>query len=463
MTLQKIIDQIDGEVDKAAKDQETVTHRRARFIPCNSLSKGEERLTSITLAVLSAVPEFAEVLMKSIGQTIGKRSTIDCFIELNLHKDYKTNKSSERPDGLIIHTNGKRHWVCLVEAKTGGDELNKEQMEKYLQLANKISSSKGPTVDALLTITNDFVAVPEHHPMSDVQFPKGTPKLKLIHWSWTYIQTQAEILLSQDDFEDPTKRVIIEELIEYMKSPKSGVQQFTQMNADWKPFVDKLRSSEKFKLTVKTDAELLENSVGAWHQECRDIALLLSREVRQEVRLKLSRKHLKDPKSRIADDIKHLLDTGVLSCEIEVPNAAAPITISVNLNGMMLEMSMLLDAPQEKHRDVRKKTRFKWLMKQLGNEKLEPLRIQSIGSRNKPNSAYLPYTSLLKDFDDWIDNEVPSDPVKFKVIWAVDMSRTISSRKAFIQCIEDTLQPFYKNVVEKIKAYQPSVPEMKDD
>ena len=459
MSLKTIIDQIQGLDVKS--DNDTITHRPARFIPCGSLNKGEERLTSIVLAIMAAVPEFAAILLKSLGQSVSKRSKLNCFVELTLHKDYKDKTAAERPDGLIVHTNAKNHWVCLVEAKTVSAELERVQISRYISLAEKISSSKGPKVDAILTISNNFVAVPQHHPMADL-IPRRS-SLKLLHWSWTYVQTQAEILLAQDDFEDSTKRTLISELVFYMRSPNSGVQQFVQMNPEWKEFISKMRSSEKLSARNKSDLTLLANSVGAWHQECRDIALLLSRKVRQDVFLKLSRKHLQDPQARIDDDIQNLLGNSPnLSCEIEVPNAAAPVSISVNMNGI-LEMSMIVDAPSEKHKEIRVKTRFNWLIKQLGNEKLGPLKVQTIGSRNSQNSKHIPYSNLLSDLDECIKHDVPSDPVKFKIIWQIDMASNLLSRKGFITCIEDALQPFYENVVEKIKKYQPSVPEMKTD
>lgn len=51
----------------------------------------------------------------------------------------------------------------------------------------------------------------------------------------------------------------------------------------------------------------VEAAVAAWHQECRDLSLLLSRALNRPVRQRLSRAHVDDPVARLKDDSERLV------------------------------------------------------------------------------------------------------------------------------------------------------------
>src|SRR3546814_12528297 len=82
----------------------------------------------------------------------------------------------DRPDGLLVLEGGSgRVWRCLVEAKIGRNELEVEQVERYLAIAGAVR------LDAVLTISNQFVALPSPSPLS---LPKSATKgVELSHWS----------------------------------------------------------------------------------------------------------------------------------------------------------------------------------------------------------------------------------------------------------------------------------------
>ena len=72
---------------------------QARLIPVGSEGKKEGRATSVLLANLSAVHEFAQVLLGAIGIRVGSRANIDFYTEIVLRD--KAGKEKLRPDGLI--------------------------------------------------------------------------------------------------------------------------------------------------------------------------------------------------------------------------------------------------------------------------------------------------------------------------------------------------------------------------
>lgn len=132
------------------------TGEQARLIPVGSEGKKEGRATSVLLANLSAVYEFAQVMFGGIGVRIGSRANIEVFTEI-VFKD-KSDDKKLRPDGLIIINTGRSQWKALVEAKIGNAQLDEQQIKDYLALAKKYK------IDAVITLSNQYSALPTHQP-----------------------------------------------------------------------------------------------------------------------------------------------------------------------------------------------------------------------------------------------------------------------------------------------------------
>ena len=105
--------------------------QQARLIPTSGINGAQEqerRATSALLAVMSAVKEYGRTLTKAMGAHAGE---IDTFIEVEFDLDGK----KVIPDGLMRVSRGSRVWTCLVEVKTGRNDLQPEQLENYLEVA----------------------------------------------------------------------------------------------------------------------------------------------------------------------------------------------------------------------------------------------------------------------------------------------------------------------------------------
>lgn len=154
--------------------------QRARLIPTSGMSGQDEqeaRATSSLLAVLTAVKEFGNGLVRELGGVTG---TIETFIEIPF---VLADGRSVRPDGLIRATRAAKTWVCLVEVKTGNSPLSREQVESYLDLARE------QKFDALVTISNDLAPAPGVHP---VEFDRRKAKsVELHHRSWAELLSLA--------------------------------------------------------------------------------------------------------------------------------------------------------------------------------------------------------------------------------------------------------------------------------
>ncbi len=160
----------------------------ARLIPVTPDSARELKSVSVILAGLRSVLELRQSLLKSLGVRVGTNATLEAWIEpVFQNEDKKAVKNKDRPDGLLILRTGRREWRALIEAKVGNDTIGEEQVSRYLQQA------KNHKLDAVITITNQFAALPTHHP---VKLPKNATKsAALFHWSCAFIRTQSQLLL----------------------------------------------------------------------------------------------------------------------------------------------------------------------------------------------------------------------------------------------------------------------------
>lgn len=144
----------------------------ARLIPIVADSNKEQRAASVLLSILPKVPQLAERMLDGTGQRIGQRTRISALTEVV----FKSNSDDRsRPDGLLILETGRRTWSALIEAKIGKAKLEEEQIRWYLELA------RDQGVDAVISISNKFVARADHHPLN----PRG-PLLRNVafyHWS----------------------------------------------------------------------------------------------------------------------------------------------------------------------------------------------------------------------------------------------------------------------------------------
>ena len=104
---------------------------KARLIPSVADTSKENRITSILLATMMSVEEFGKTMLNAIGVRAGKTSKIQCFTEIVFKGD---GQSKIRPDGLIIVKTGNKEWRAIVESKIGKNELDKAQIEAYLDL-----------------------------------------------------------------------------------------------------------------------------------------------------------------------------------------------------------------------------------------------------------------------------------------------------------------------------------------
>lgn len=418
---------------------------QARLFPVLATTSKEGRTTSIVLACLAKIDEFGAALLASVEQKVGVRTKIETYTEVVCKNRLPSIK--DRPDGLIVVRNGKREWRALVEAKVGSNELSSEQIEKYRQLA------KDNAIDCVISISNQFATTASAHPLPEVQ--KSRSKIPVFHWSWMYILTEADLLLSRDSVADADQKLLLNELRRFLTHESAGIKGFDRMPKEWGE-LNKLVSTGGVISAKSTDAAAV---IAAWHQETRDLALILSRMTETAVTERLNRKHKSDGSARVKDEQALLRERHQLVAELEVPDAAAPIFIVADINRRSVDVGMTVRAPEDK---VTTKARVNWILRQIKTDRLDDLYLRLMWPGKAEPTQYL-ISDLRATPEIAEEAREHLAPHSFHVFQSKNLGGRFTQQVNFITDLESIVPTFYGEVGSNISAWQRRAPKIKED
>ena len=417
----------------------------ARLIPVIADSRREQRVASVFLSALSAIPDFAQILMGTLGVRLGKRAVIDTFTEVVLKGE---QDAKDRPDGFILVTSGKKEWKALVEAKIGSASLDPEQVQRYLQIARSHS------IDAVITMSNQFVARPMHSPIT---VPKTlTRRVGLFHWSWKMALTEALLLQTRKIIEDPDQVFLLREFIRFVSHDSIGIAGFDSMPPDWRHAVTLVKSGG----TLRRSAPEAEQLISAWHQETRDLALRMSQHLATNVDIKLPRSHASDSEQRVKDDVAKLSSECRLEVEFTIPNTAASLMVVADLRTQTIRVGMQVDAPLDKQRG---EARVNWLLRQLKSADEGNVFVRIVWpSRAQDTVCRL---DKLRSDVKAVTSDAGLPPRSFEVFLLYDDARRFAGRRTFIEQIERAVPAFYDQVGQNLQRWvaKPPKPVKKDE
>jgi len=417
---------------------------RARLFPILAETSKEGRTLAIFLATLASVREFRDNLLTALGQRIGASAKLRTYTEVEF-KCAKGEQNLGRPDGLLVLDSWGRRWTALVEAKVGKSDISQEQLERYLELA------KRNKIDAVVTISNQFSVVPQHHPL---RINTSKFKVDLFHFSWMHILTEADLLTVNRDVDDDDQAYVLSEFLRFISHESAGVQGFTQMPAPWPDVVAKVQAGGILQHTSDVGAV-----AEAWTQESRDLCLVLSRQLKRIVSQQLSKAALASPEGRFQESVNSLCTDQSLSTVFLVPNAASPIEVRADLRRRSALVSMKLKAPTDR---VSNAARLNWLLRQI------PASTQG----NIHVRCQWPYSSNptqfrlqeLRDDSSRIEEGAGKHKVAaFEVLLAADMGKRFEQRKTFIDELERAVPTFYETVGQHLRAWQAPAPKIAEE
>jgi hypothetical protein len=384
---------------------------------------------------MAAVPDFGRDILSRLGAPAGKLST---YAEVRFDSaDGKTL----RPDGALVVERGQTRWSCLVEVKTGGNPLIREQVEGYLALA------RASGMNGLLTISNDIVADAAELPISvDKRSVKG---LTVRHLSWWRILTSAIDQKEHHGIADPEQAWILGELIHYLQDDRSGASGFAGMGDHWV----KVREGARDKTLRPNDAAVLDVAE-RWEQFIEYLALELRQTLGRSVTPVWARKT--DRATRVTAAAKVLTQDGILAAAIRVPDAAAAIDLEANLRTRQFTTSAEILAPRE----GRAQTRINWLLKQV-KDMPDKLRVEVRYPNVREPVSLLLGAARAKPEQLLYSPDPKREPRSFRLALAGELGRKRDTGPgSFLGDSRQQLHDFYRDVLQGIRPWQPPAPRL---
>jgi hypothetical protein len=414
------------------------TWHTARLIPTSGINGAEEqerRATSALLAVMGAVREFGRAITGHLEAPAG---ALECFIEV----PFQVGEKRVYPDGLIRVRRGQRVWTALVEVKTGSNQLEREQLECYLDVAREQG------FQAVVTVSNEIASTPGGHPTAVDK--RKTKRVALHHFSWTQILTEAVMQKVHRGVADPDQAWVLGELIRYLEHPRSGAMEFEDMGASWVGVREALSAG-----TLRANDKGVAEVAGRWDQLIRYAALRLGRQLGIEVQPALSRKELGEPALRAAAVADGLVRRGVLEGALRIPNAVGPIRLAADLRASRVTASVEVDAPRE----GRGLTRVNWLLRQL-REAPDGLRLDAFVLHSREGASALLNDARLKP--ELLIEDPKRDLRSFRLTLSAPMgTKRAQGRGSFVASALDLLDAFYGTVVQNLKPWSAAPPKLR--
>ena len=408
--------------------------RPARLIP--AIKTGDEMaLTSIFLSSLRLVKEFRDILFRELR--LSRNGRVFFYTEVSFPKI-----DNCRIDGLILIT--KKNIISeaiFVEVKSKKDEINLEQINKYIKVAKQLK------VNSLLTVSNQFVSHPEQSPLNI-----KTGKFRLFHFSWSHIITQAHILLfdNDNDIEDEDQVEIMKEALHYMEHPSAGVNGFISMKG-WK----KLSNDIRAKVPISKTSQDLEDAINSWYQEEADTALILSRNLGVLAKTPLRNEiSLKKDKAKL---IKDFTLTGLVS----VKDAVSDIKILVDFERRSISLKNIISPPK----NIGTVARISWMKKQIENcKKQEPTIFEKLSNKIWIEADVKFARENIKvnfnQIDELYEASKGKDIQRFYVSVMDGFGASFASEKKFVLLFEELVLSYYEGVVQNLKNWNKPSPKL---
>ncbi|CAN5767423.1 hypothetical protein BH24CHL6_BH24CHL6_15420 [soil metagenome] len=397
----------------------------------------EQRAVSSLLAVMVAVPDFGREIVSRLGAPAGRMST---YIEVRFPNE---EGPTLRPDGAIVVERGAKRWTFLVEVKTGVNEVRAEQVETYIDLA------RAHGFDGVLTISNQIMSGSDELPFR--MDPRKLRHAKVRHMSWWRILTMAVVQKEHRGISDPEQGWILGELIRYLQDDRSGASGFEDMGDKWVTVRDGIRDQ-----TLKASDRSVQEIAERWEQFIEYISLELRQTLGRPVSAIWPR--MTDREARVLAASKLLVQDGLLSAALKVPDTAAPIDVEANLRTRQLVASTEIAAP----RDGRAKGRIGWLLRQA-KEMPPSLRVEvRYPNAREPTAARL--TEALERPERLLYSPDPKrDPRSFRLVLADELGRKRGRGPGtFVGDSRKQLLDFYRDVLQRIRPWQPPAPRLPD-
>jgi stress response protein SCP2 len=409
------------------------TWKAARLFPIVGIGAQDEqerRATSALLAVLMGVREFGRTITGRLGAPAG-------LVETYLEVQFPRGEGVVIPDGVLRVERGSRRWTALLEVKTGTSQLEKQQVENYLDVARE----RG--FDAVVTLSNELPAAAGEHPVGVDK--RKLRKVALHHLAWAEVVHEATMQLSHRGVADPTQRWVLHELVRYLQHPRSGASGFEDMGSSWVPVRDAVTAG-----TLRPSDRKAADVAESWERLVRQVCLRKSGELGVDVTPVGARRAAADPGSRINQHLRTLVGDGTLTGGLRIPGAVGPMHVTANLRTGQIEISVEVAAPQE----GRPLTRVNWLLRQLA-EAPPATKVDALASRPADNRCEL--LDVARNDPKLLLPDSNVRAYRLSLVQTLGTKRGVG-RGGFITSVHGAIDSFYRDVMHGIRPWMPPPP-----
>jgi hypothetical protein len=247
---------------------------------------------------------------------------------------------------------------------------------------------------------------------------------------------------------DPDQAYILGELIRYLSDERSGAVAFEGMGSSWTVVRDGARDG-----TLRKSEPALAAVATRWDDLARYVALSLTSDLGREVRQVLAPSE-KTPATRRHALIDSLATSGTLYAELRIPDVAGLLHLQADLRARQVSASTTLEAPKE----GTSKGRVSWLLRQLQKAPDVAVVESRIGRRGQSPAAPL---RVARDDPSTLYPE-RGDVKAFRVSLTTNMGlKRDSGRGSFVKSVLDTVEGFYVDVLQNVRAWKAAPPKLK--
>jgi hypothetical protein len=409
----------------------------ARLIPL--LKTGDEAaLTSIFLSAVRLIKEYRDSIFKELK--ISRGGTPHFFTEVV----FKDVDERSRIDGLIIVVSkGVIKDATVFEMKNKNNSVDKDQVNQYIGLCKKLG------VNSMATVSNEFVSDSSQSPVN----AKPPKNFSLFHFSWTYLMTKGQLLLFKNEanIQDEDQVELMREVLHYFDNPASGVNGYHMMKPGWKETIEKINN----RIPLKVSDTCVEEAVTSWHQEEKDMGLLLSRKLGVFV------KSTSRSKESIKEDIRRIVKDQELHGNLSIKNSVSDIKLRVDFEVKTVSMFVKVMPPLDKGT----KARITWIAKQLesaqnkNNDAFSAIENDLLIEANVKHAREhirVPISNLDTLHEDVNGREIQA----FNIVLLSKFGAGFGSNKKFIVLIEKMILGYYAGIVQYLTNWNRPAPKL---
>jgi hypothetical protein len=160
----------------------------------------------------------------------------------------------------------------------------------------------------------------------------------------------------------------------------------------------------------------------------------------------------------MAESTKSLVSKGTLSAGIRVPDAAGAIDVEADLHARQFTASTDIGAPKT----GRPQTRINWLLRQIRDATLD-----LVVEARYPNARLHPSLALDKALEHPEDLLYPGDAKREPRSFSISYRKNLGRKKgkdagSFVGDSSDQIKDFYRDVLQRIRAWQPPAPKLRE-